>query len=196
MKRDTEFLFEIGMLRHLPRQWSRFGGINFANLADHHFRVTWLALIIAAHEGKVDTEKIMKMALVHDVAESRTNDVDYIARQYTELNQEAAISDTLSGTVLEGEFLALIKEYEKRESLESKIVKDADNLDVDLEIQEQDANGVKIKQWLKHREHVAENFFFTETAKKLFKQIYETSPHDWHVNSKSNRINGGDWKKK
>lgn len=196
MNRDVELLYELGMLRHLPRQWNRFGGVNFANLADHHFRVTWLALVIAGYEkADVDIAKIMKMALVYDVGESRTNDVDYISRQYVERNEVLALNDTFAGTVLEEEFKLLVEEYEERKSLESQIVKDADQLDVDLEIQEQDANGVKIKEWLKHRDHVAENFFFTETAKKLYKQIYKSTPHDWHTNSERNRVNGGDWKK-
>lgn len=195
MKRDVELLYELGMLRHLPRQWNRFNGVNFANLADHHFRVAWIALTIAAHEGGVDTEKILKMALVHDVAESRTNDVDYVSRQYTTRNEELAATDIFEGTSLKEEFLELLHEYETRESLESKIVKDADTLDVDMEIQEQEANGIKIKYWIHYRDHVADHHLYTKTAKKLFKQIYASSPHDWHINSPRNRFNGGDYKK-
>lgn len=196
MKRDVEFLYEIGMLRHLPRQWNRFGGIPFANLADHHFRVIWIALIIAAHEKVNNTDKIIKMALVHDIAESRTNDVDYISRQYTERDERTGLIDMLEGNSLRDEFLALFDEYEDRKSIEAKIVKDADQLDIDFEIQEQDANGVKVKDWLDHRPHVAENFFYTETAKKLYKQIYASDPHDWHHFSPKNRVKGGDWSKK
>jgi 5'-deoxynucleotidase YfbR-like HD superfamily hydrolase len=195
MKRDVELLYELGMLRHLPRQWNRFNGVNFANLADHHFRVTWIALVIARYEGDVDTEKILKMAMVHDVAESRTNDVDYITRQYTTRNEDLAVKDIFEGTALNDEFLELLHEYEKRESRESKIVKDADTLDVDFEIQEQEANGVKIRNWIHYRDHVAKNHLYTKTAKKLYTQINESNPHDWHVNSPRNRFNGGDYKK-
>lgn len=194
-ERDVDFLYEIGMLRHVPRQWQRFGGINFANLADHHFRVLWTALVIARHEHAVDIEKMMKMALVHDIAESRTNDVDYLSRQYVQRNEELAIADMLEDTSLEEEFLAIIQEYEKRESLEAKIVKDADNLDVDLEIREQATNGIPIHQWTPYRQHVADNYLYTKTAKKIFAQIQKSDPHNWHVNSKRNRLNGGDWKK-
>jgi len=72
MKRDVEFLFEIGALRLIPRQWQRFHLPFVQNLTEHHYRVVWLALLIANREGKGNVEKIMKMALVHDVAESRT----------------------------------------------------------------------------------------------------------------------------
>lgn len=38
MKRDLEFLFEIGALRLIPRQWSRFHFTNVQNLAEHHLK--------------------------------------------------------------------------------------------------------------------------------------------------------------
>lgn len=184
------------MLRHLPRQWVRFGGMNTANLADHHFRVAWTAMIIAQREKvEVDYEKLLKMALVHDVGESRTNDVDYISRQYVIRNEELAISDIFEDTILESEFIELFHEYEARESIEAKIVKDADNLDIDLEMREQAVMGVKITEWLTHRKRVRNNHFFTETAKKLHDKIKVANPNDWHIYSKRNRINGGDWKK-
>ena len=196
MKRDVELLFEIGMLRHLPRQWVRFGGMNTANLADHHFRVAWTAMMIAKQEKvKVSYEKILKMALVHDLGESRTNDVDYISRQYSEQNDTLAISDIFHETSLKDEFIELFNEYEARKTLESKIVKDADHLDIDLEIQEQDAMGVKIKEWLTHRKTVRDNHFYTESAKRLHDQIKKSNPNDWHSKSTRNRVNGGDWKK-
>lgn len=193
-KRDVDFLYEIGMLRHVPRQWQRFGGINFGNLADHHFRVIWIALIIARREKNVDTEKIMKMALAHDIAESRTNDVDYISRQYVTRNEDLALKDMLEDTGIEKEFLELIEEYEKRESLEARIVKDADNLDVDFEIKEQATNGIPIDVWSKHRKVIAKNHLYTKTAQEIYNQIQTSDPHNWHVNSARNRLNGGDWK--
>jgi len=196
MNRDIELIYELGMLRHLPRQWNRFGGIPFANLADHHFRVSWIALIIAKHEGG-DTEKILKIALAHDIAESRTNDVDYLSRQYSERNEALALSDMLEGTALKEEISKLIEEYEKRESLESKIVKDADNLDVDFELNEQASNGVDIGQvWSDNRKNIVREKLYTNTAKKMFDQLREVHPHDWHHKSPRNRTNGGDWKKK
>lgn len=189
-------MFEIGALRLIPRQWHRFHTPDFQNLTEHHYRVTWLALIIASREKKGDTEKIMKMALVHDVAESRTGDVDYLARQYVERNEEKAIADILEDTSLEKEFLELIREYETRESIESKIVKDADNLDVDLDLREQAANGNQLERlWKEMRDHVGENKLYTPTARKLQKEIRQSDPNDWHVLSSGNRMNSGDWKK-
>ena len=41
LKNDIDFLFEMGNIRLIDRMWRRFHTTNFANLADHHFRVFW-----------------------------------------------------------------------------------------------------------------------------------------------------------
>lgn len=195
IKRDVELLYELGAIRLIPRQWQRFHLAHVQNLAEHHFRVTWLALMIAAKEGQGDTAKIMKMAIVHDIAESRTGDVDYIARQYVKRDEEKAIKDMLSGTALEKEFLAIWEEYEQRESIEAKIVKDADNLDVDMDLREQGSMGRTLaEEWEQQRHYVGETKLYTKTAKRLHKAIWTHSPHDWHITAPTNRLNGGDWK--
>lgn len=195
--RDIELMYELGCLRHLDRQWSRFLGMKTANISEHIFRVLWLALLIAKEEKGVDQEKLLKIALVHDVAESRTGDVDYISRQYTKRDEEKGVHDMFAGTALEDEMIALTKEYEERQCLEAKIVKDADNIDVQMELEEQTAVGQTImKLWRSHRDNNVKNTLFTKTAQKLWSLVYKINPHDWHINSSGNRFRGGDWKNK
>jgi len=181
----------------LQRQWKRFLNADFANLAEHHFRVAWLALLIAKHEKAANTDKVLKMALVHDIAESRTNDVDYLSRQYVVRNEELGIKDMAKDTVFGEELVALWQEYEKRESIEAKIVKDADNLDVDMELLEQGARGMSLsnqKVWKQTRVHVHDHKLSTKTAKRIWKALQTSNPHDWHINGRT-RLNAGDWKK-
>ncbi|HSX04909.1 MAG TPA: HD domain-containing protein [Candidatus Saccharimonadales bacterium] len=195
MNRDLEFAYEIGAIRLIQRHWHRFHLPTVGDLADHHFRVLWLSLIIAAREkASVNYERMMKMALVHDIAESRGGDVDYLSRQYVTRHEELGIADILADTSLEEEFLTLWHEYEKRECLESKIVKDADNLDVDLEIREQASMGSQLAgDWAESRE-AAGRKLYTKTALELQTAIKNSNPHDWHTKSPRNRVNGGDWK--
>lgn len=193
-KRDLEFLYEVGCLRFIPRMWQRYLNPDFENLAEHHVRVIWIALLIAKHEGVKDTGLIAKMALVHDIAESRTGDVDDLSRQYTERNEQLGIEDMLASTALEEEFIKLWHDYEIRETIEAKIVKDADNLAVDFEIQEQKARGMTLADRLSgNRKVIYENKLYTKTAKKIWKALQESSPHDWHRNGRT-RLNAGDWK--
>lgn len=192
-QRDSEFLFEIGTLRFIQRTWKQFIGSNFENLAEHTLRVVWTALVIARGEEHADTAKIVKMALVHDITESRTGDVHYISRLYTKRDEKSAIKDMLRNTSLEGEFFTLWQEYEERKIIEAKIVKDADNIEVDLELMEQKARGNPLSdKWVAMRRKVRSTLF-TASAQKLFDEIYQTDPDSWHINA-PNRFSAGDWK--
>lgn len=192
--RNLEFLYEIGTIRFIPRIWRQFLNKDFANLSEHIFRVMWIAIIIAKEE-KADIDKVIKMALVHDIVESRNSDVHYLSRMYTQRDDETAIRDILKDTSIEKEFLDIFNEYEARKSIEAKIVKDADNLDVDIELQEQYVNGIKVKEDFQVIRDRVYEILFTDTAKKIWKEIQNSNPHDWHVNG-NNRFTNGDWKKK
>lgn len=195
LPKDTNFLFEMGNIRYIDRMWRRLYSKDFANLAEHHFRTLWIAMVIASHEQGADLGKVAKLALVHDIAESRTGDVDYLSRQYVERHEELAINDMLAGTILEEEFIQLWKEYEQRDSIESKIVKDADNLDVDFELAEQAVNGNPLeKLWKDNRNFVAKEKLYTATAKEMYEQLAKSDPHKWHLEGR-NRRNSGDWQK-
>jgi putative hydrolases of HD superfamily len=195
MDRDIEFLYEMGAIRYIPRQWKRFTNADFANLAEHHFRMMWIALMLAKYEN-ADINKVLKMALVHDIAESRTGDADYLARQYVTRNEELGLKDILAETILEKEeFEDLSKELVALKTLEAKVVKDADILDVDFELAEQEIRGFDLKDaWRDQRIYVSKNRLKTKTAKKMWKKLQSANPHDWHVKGR-NRLNAGDWKK-
>lgn len=195
-KKDIDFLFEIGRMRFTERSWSRFFVTSVANDSEHIFRVVWLALLISRMEKNGNEEKIMKMALVHDLNESRSGDTDYLSRQYVEQEEELAVKDMLDDTNFENDFIDLWKEFDKRSCIEAKIVKDADNLDIDLELQEQkDSNESVVQYKIRKRRQQLYPRLFTESAKKLWKEIYETNPHSWHMKTR-NRFNSGDWKNK
>jgi putative hydrolase of HD superfamily len=196
LKRDTELLYEIGSLRHVMRTWKQFNGSGVGNSAEHSFRVAWIALTLAKLEAKGNHEKILKLAMLHDVTETRTGDTNYISRQYVERNDELAVKDIFHETIHEDEMVELFEEYEKRESIESQIVKDADILDVDMELQELSARGDSMGSiWKEKRDEMVYPKFFTKSAQELFKSIYAGDVHDWHNVSARNRFNDGDWKK-
>ena len=69
-KRDIDFLFEIGSLRNVPRAWQQVLTGKVQNISEHMFRTTMIGWIIAMAE-KADVGKVIKMCLVHDIAESR-----------------------------------------------------------------------------------------------------------------------------
>jgi putative hydrolase of HD superfamily len=185
ISRDIDFLYEIGTHRFANRTWNQFLNPLAQNLTEHTLRVIWIALVLAKHEGVTDTGKVIKMAIVHDVAESRSVDVNYVSRQYADRHEDLAIVDTLGGTALNDEFLPLWEEYERKDCMEAKVVKDADHLDVDLELKELEAMGNKLNQALyPSRESNIETRFYTETAKKMWQAIQNSNPHNWHLEAR------------
>ena len=191
--RNIEFLYEIGTLRYVPRSWRQFLNKDVANVAEHTFRVLWLSVIIAKEEG-ADIGKVVKMALVHDITESRTPEVHYLSRMYAKREEDKAIADSLRQVSVEKEFLALHEEYEERKTPEAKIVKDADNLDVEFELQEQYAKGIKLKESFKDSRDRVYELLFTKTARAIFEEVRKSNPHDWHAKG-NNRFTNGDWKR-
>ncbi|MFH1855027.1 MAG: HD domain-containing protein [bacterium] len=202
LKRDVELLFEAGTLRFVDRMWKQLFGPELQNDAEHAFRVIWSALILAKMEQlsgrnrkqNIDTGKLIKMALVHDLVESRTGDTHYLSRRYTKRDDMLAIKDIFKSTSLDKEFVEIFKEYEERKTLEAKIVKDADNLDIDIETREVEYRGGKIpRMWRKFRT-TARADFYTKSAKKLAQAVVKADPNDWHQLGR-NRFTTGDWKK-
>lgn len=193
--RDLELLYEVGCLRFIPRAWRQFFLPQAANLAEHHFRVAWIALLLAKMERNTNEAKILKMALCHDLSESRTGDVHHISRQYTKRDENKAVADIFKNTIFGDEMATLWREYEDRETPEAQIVKDADWLDVDLELQELRAVGVgHTDQWMQQRK-IAYKHLHTKSAKKLWQEIKKSSPVVWHTKARS-RYTEGDMSKK
>ncbi len=184
MQKDLDFLFEIGSLFNVQRGWRQHLGMDCATVPEHSFRVAFLALMIAKMEGVVGSdEKILKMALVYDVAEARVSDLSYVQKTYVTANEEAAADDALNGSSFEG-LREVVREYEAHESIESKIVKDADNLDVDVELREFAERGSTLpEKWKWNREFVRNNKLSTESAKKLWDEIQVADPSNWHMQS-------------
>jgi putative hydrolase of HD superfamily len=183
-KRDLEFLFEIGTLRNQDRAWKQQLGMDVASDPEHCFRVAFLAMLLAEAEGVDSGEKILKMALVHDLAETRTGDFNYTQKVYVEADEARAAHDLFAGTAFAKLFTAELEEYERRESIEAKIVKDADNLDVDLELKELEERGSQLpKKWRATRKIVRDKKLYTASAKKFWDLVQRADVSSWHLKS-------------
>lgn len=181
--RDIEFLFEVGSLRNVPRGWRQHLGMDVASDLEHTMRVMWIALMIARKEGVRDEEKIMKMAMVHDLAETRTADHSYVQKMYVKSDEDRATGDTFAKTVFE-DIQEVVREFEKRECIEAKIVKDADNLDIQVELKELEEQGSQLAtKWLHNRvQQVRNQKLYTQSAKELWDKIDAADPSSWHIN--------------
>lgn len=190
IQRDIELLYEIGSLRNVPRGWRQHLGMDCASDLEHTMRVVFLALMIGRGEGNIDEAKILKMALVHDLPETRVSDHSIVQKVYvTNIDEDGAARDMFQDTTLV-DYLDVFREFEDRSCLEAKIVKDADNLDIEIELRELDEMGSKLpEKWRVFRRKVRDEKLYTKTAKDFWDELQNSDPSSWHqATNKWNRI--------
>jgi putative hydrolase of HD superfamily len=99
-----------------------------------------LADRLASLDVQVDTARILRMALVHDWAEARIGDMPRTATEYfgREVRRQAemnAFNDLVKGIGAKQEiYRELFEEYELRSTLEAKLVKAADVIDLLVQV--------------------------------------------------------------
>jgi len=131
------------------------------------------------------------LALVHDISEIRSVDVHYLTRQYVSRHEDQAVQDTFSSSSIGDEFVALWKEMSEKETLEAKIVKDADILDTNFELVEKMYEGHKVAEaWKDECLAVGEKKLFTDSAKQMQIEVWHSNPHARHLFSMKNRFQG------
>jgi putative hydrolase of HD superfamily len=178
--RDVELLYELGTLRFMDRAWVQFGGPNVANVAEHAFRVAWIAQILAIREG-ADVGRVLQMALVHDLGKTRAGDAHWLNRSYVKRDEGKAIAAATGATTMADSGPPLWAEFKAGETLEAQIVKDADNLDVDLEFCERREDWPFARTNGDIRQAVYERKLQTKTAKQLWRAVQGSDPAHWYV---------------
>jgi putative hydrolase of HD superfamily len=135
-------LIELQRLKRLERTgWTLRGLPNGTeSVASHSFGVGVTAMMLAdevrAHGLEVNCERVLRMALLHDWAETRVGDLPKTATGYfgADMRKEAetsAFADIVAGAgPAESEYRELYKDYEERASLEARLVKAADVIDL------------------------------------------------------------------
>lgn len=149
-KRIADLLFEAGILNKTPRTGYRFLGSGRQSVAEHLYRTALIGYCLCRLRGGVDPLRVVLMCLVHDLPETRTGDQNYVYKRYVEVKEEEALKDMVRGTPF-GEFVELLQEFNRGESPEAQVARDADQLDLILELKEQkDLGNPYASEWLRY----------------------------------------------
>jgi putative hydrolase of HD superfamily len=154
-----KFLDVVMRLKLVPRSgWIsyRISKHDVESVSSHSYSVAVIALTLSEAmrltSRRVDVERVLKMALLHDLSESLTFDISkaylrYLGRRGSQLKmhlERKAISRILSGLETEQlvqAFRTTLEEYSSLKSLEARIVHSADALDILLQIIEYERMG-------------------------------------------------------
>jgi putative hydrolase of HD superfamily len=134
--RIVEFLFEVGMLKRTPRSGWQFLDGGSESVAEHVYRTALIAYVLARLDGTVDTDKVLRLALVHDLPEARTGDLNYVNQKYVAADEARAAHDMTRDLPFGDELEELMAEYRDERSPEAVCAHDADQLEMLLELKE------------------------------------------------------------
>ncbi|MBI1915489.1 MAG: HD domain-containing protein [Planctomycetes bacterium] len=141
MEELLKALSQIGKLKDLPRAgWMREQVPHPESVADHSFRAMVLALVLGPQLG-VDVGKVLRLLLVHDLAESdpTVGDItpfDGVAPEEKHRRELAAMEQLCSALPDGEEVLSLWREYDEGTSPEASVAKQLDALEMALQATE------------------------------------------------------------
>jgi putative hydrolase of HD superfamily len=177
----VDFLFEAGMLAKTPRSGFFFLGSGEQSVAEHINRVVYIGYCLANMQEGVDVGKVVQMCMFHDISESRISDLNYVHQKYTERFEDKAHEDLTKSLPFGKEIGKLLNEYSERKTIEAKIAKDSDNLELLLALKEQiDIGNKKAETWVKS----LLGRLKTDKAQELAKRIIETDSDRWWFGDK------------
>jgi putative hydrolase of HD superfamily len=148
----TGFRYEIGLLKRYPRTgWSLAGVPDAESVAEHSFRASVVASVLAALEG-ADPQLAAFLALWHDTLQTRTTDLPHLARRYvTAAANETVTGDQVrplpepAGSMIRG----AVAEYEAGQTPEARCARDADKLECLLQAREYaDQGHQNLQPWI------------------------------------------------
>lgn len=175
LRRLVDFLYEAGMLRHTPRSGYAFLGSGRESVAEHCHRTAVIGYVLARLSG-ADPARTVLLCLFHDLAETRTGDLNYVQQLYCTADERSALADATAGTGLTDDILDFHAEFEARETPEALLAKDADQLDLILNLKrESDLGNPYAAKWLDN----AEQRLRTPPARDLAAAVRSTDHTDW-----------------
>ncbi len=176
MKKIANFLFEVGMLKKTPRTGYQFLGSGAESVADHSFRMTIIGYILSGQIPGADRNKTVLMCLFHDLHEARTGDMNYVNKQYNTVDEKKAVKHMTDGLSFGAEIALLTEEFNECATIEAKIARDADQIDLILELKrEKDLGNRYADEWIFY----AKKRLITEKAKEMAEEILNTDHAGW-----------------
>lgn len=176
-----QFFKEVGKSKRLLRSgWVREEVKDSESVAEHSFRVGVLAMILA-DKLKVNKDKLMKMALLHDLSMSMTGDkvwirwgiVDVKSREEKEKEEIKGVVSLFHKITNGNEFIEIFEELLTRSSGEAKIFWQIDKLEMAMQALEyEEEQGRNLEEFF----GTADLYIKEQLIRNIFKEIVRSRP--------------------
>jgi len=162
LKGILNVLSAAGRLKQIPRTgWVIKAGIgNAESVADHSYRVSLAVMILSDLLG-LDTLRAVRIALIHDLAESYTGDIT--PQQVEEGVDKSSIEEEAMQRILQDLprqvqhlYLQAWRDWVERASSEARLVHDVDALEMALQAEEYAQSGFDRNKLLEFKRSASE----------------------------------------
>jgi putative hydrolase of HD superfamily len=132
---QMEFIKEIDKLKYIQRKTKLFNSDRHENDAEHSWHLAMMVMVLAEHaNAPVDTLKVLKMVLLHDIVEIDAGDTFLYdtTKNHTNTDEESIAAARIFGLLpadMAQDFMDIWIEFETGESNESKFAKAIDRLE-------------------------------------------------------------------
>ncbi len=142
MRKIVDLFEHLERLKNTPRSGFSYYGVKHPeSVAEHSFMVVFISLILALlnkQDGEdIDVEKVLVMAVLHELGEVMIGDLHrmtrkYVGNEYVEKGEVKAAKDLLSllPDKIKEELEGAYTEFMERRSKEAEIVLSADKLEL------------------------------------------------------------------
>ena len=188
MENIADFLFEVGMLCKTPRSGCQFLGSGRESVAEHVLRTVFIGYALCKLNPSLEELRVLKMCVFHDLPKARTGDMNYVNKKYVQVDETKAVKELTEGLFFGDDIRKSIEEFNAKETKESLIARDADQIALILQLKEYGDLGNKYsEEWIKY----ALQRLCTDEGKKLAARIIQTDSSHWWFKEKSDWwING------
>ncbi|MGC1123366.1 MAG: HD domain-containing protein [Candidatus Methanofastidiosia archaeon] len=130
MNQVVHFMMMAEKLKDIFRTGWKLSGVDRPeSVADHTFGVALLSMLLG-DQLHLNTEKMIKMALIHDITESKLGDIHYESQKYLGKDTLQKAEEQAARDILSGDYLELWKEFAARSTREAQIVAACDKLEL------------------------------------------------------------------
>jgi|TARA_B110000263_G_scaffold98971_1_gene86526 putative hydrolase of HD superfamily len=151
----SEFFFQIAELKKLPRSgWKIKLGLNDSeSVAEHSYMMSVMSMVLSDLKS-LNSEKVIKMSILHDWAESKIGDfmpdeIGYDKKSELENYAMAEILESLPQKI-KSNYQDIWDEFLVRDTSEARLVHELDKLEMALQakIYEKDVDAEKVKPFI------------------------------------------------
>ncbi|MGA2974011.1 MAG: HD domain-containing protein [Spirochaetia bacterium] len=124
IENDIAFVLEVDKLKNIVRKSRNISNDRYENDAEHSWHACLMAITLQGYANSpVDIGRVLKMLVVHDLGEIGSGDIIVYNKNHADVLNELESADKLF-SMLElprhEEFNGLLREFEARETNESK----------------------------------------------------------------------------